>query len=85
MTTESTSGESNVSENTITENDASESTTTTTTTTTTTLESDTTERDPITEVAKFLDDFDYQVEIFDWENFEEDISYVEEMDFSGHV
>ncbi len=40
-------------------------------------------RDTITEVQKFIMNFHYETEIFDWENFEKDLSKIEEIDFSG--
>jgi cell division septation protein DedD len=82
---ESTTAESTTTESTTTESTSTESTTTESTTTTTTAESDTPERDPIAEVTRFMEDFDYEVEVFDWENFEDDIDFFEGMDLSGYL
>jgi hypothetical protein len=38
--------------------------------------------DPYEEVKKFIEDYDYNVECFDWECFEQDMFDIEEMDFS---
>ena len=44
-----------------------------------------TSRDTIAEVQAFIKDFDYEVEVFDWENFEDDINFIEGMDLSGYL
>jgi hypothetical protein len=41
--------------------------------------------DRFMEVKKFITEFDYGVEVFDWECFEEDVDAIKEMDFSQYV
>ena len=36
----------------------------------------------LTELERIVEDFDYEVEIFDWENFRSDLDSIEDMDFS---
>jgi hypothetical protein len=41
--------------------------------------------DRFEEVKKFITNFDYGVEVFDWECFEQDIDDIEEIDFTRYV
>ncbi len=40
------------------------------------------ERDTFTLLEESIEEFDYEVEVFDWENFHEDLDGIEDMDFS---
>ncbi len=40
------------------------------------------ERDTFTLLEESIEEFDYEVEVFDWENFHEDLEGIEDMDFS---
>ena len=39
------------------------------------------ERDTFTLLEEAIEEFDFEVELFDWENFQEDLSDIEDMDF----
>ncbi len=85
--TESDTVQSDITESDIAESDTVQSDMVQSTTTESDMvQSTTTEsvRDPITEALAFVEDFDFQVEVFDWENFENDIDF-EGMDFSEYL